>query len=98
MSAFRPILLKYIANYETFSVEDNLAHRPQTPISPLRILADESGVKLDTLYTYHSGKNSGRELKWISFDTADTLLCAMGLEHLWFVEPLSEYYEKVELP
>lgn len=60
--------------------------------SASQVLAEEAGVSLSVIYYHLQGKR-----QWISFEMVDRLLCAMGLTHLWFVEPLSDHYESIAL-
>ena len=60
--------------------------------SAIRVLATEANICEDTLTKYLSGRR-----KWIDFNIADRLLCAMNAVHLWWVEPLSDVYWTLEL-
>jgi hypothetical protein len=65
--------------------------------SPTQALAFEAGLRERTVHDIYVGrirkdwrsKNDVTGLKWT---TVDKLLTAMDLIHLWFEEPLSEYY------
>lgn len=60
--------------------------------SAVSVLAEEAGVSVSVIYYHLQGKR-----QWISLNIADKLLCAMGWTHLWFCEPLSDYYTSTEL-
>lgn len=55
-------------------------------------LALRARVHHDTLWTVIQGLH-----KRVDFDISDRLLCAMGLVHLWWREPLREVYYSVDL-
>lgn len=56
--------------------------------SAKEVLADEAGIRVDTVRKYVRG-----ETRWIRFEIADALLAAMGLTHLWHADDeLRELY------
>lgn len=55
------------------------------------VLAREAGISEDSLYRYTMGR-----YKWMKFDVADRLLCAMNRVDLWHSE-LSDIYWTVPL-
>lgn len=61
-------------------------------MSPMNALAFQSGITIRTLSRYFSGQN-----KYIDFDNADRILCALGIAYLWYQKPLSDYYWNVSL-
>lgn len=80
-----PIIKDYLAEQEFTQ------NRGQLP--PAAALAEKAGVKSDTL----SWRILNGRMKTLSFDTADRLLCAMGLFHLWWEWPLIVFYYAVDL-
>lgn len=54
---------------------------------PLETLASEAGVLSDTLYRILTGR-----IKTVRHSTVDSLLCAMNSVHLWYEEPLCDFY------
>jgi hypothetical protein len=88
----RPIIQSYLEHYRV-SGSDGLALDDPgfiAPPSPLKILAEEAGVKEDTLRKFLSGCNNSIDLYAL-----DRILCAMGRHFLWWQEPLADYYFEV---
>ena len=57
-----------------------------------KTLCKKTGIHRRKLYAILSG-----EQKHIQFNTADKLLCAMDMNHMWHQEPLSKYYGPIEV-
>lgn len=87
----RPIIQKYLSEYEVCGDEHSgipvSDPRFQRSPSPLKILAEESGVKRDTLEKFLKGRNDSIDLYAL-----DRVLCAMGKTFLWYQEPLVSLY------
>lgn len=65
--------------------------------SPVQALAFEAGIyerTVQNIYRNDLGTDhrSGKKINNVSWKTVDKLLTAMELVHLWYIEPLSEYY------
>lgn len=82
-----PVLRRYLDEYETEAMVPGAQEYSST-----LILAERAGMEYDVLWHTLAGR-----AKTIDFDVADRLMCAMGLVHLWWREPLKTIYENVDL-
>jgi len=62
-------------------------------VSPMKRLEHDSGLSRRSLYMLFKGHT-----KWVRFNVADKILCALGSAHLWRVPPLDEHYLSVRIP
>lgn len=91
----RPIISDYLAGYEVvetefeckFAVEPEEAQRGISR----RLLAERAGLASNHLRMILTRQ------KWVEFDDADRLLCAMDKPHLWHEWPLLAFYYSAPL-
>ena len=65
----------------------------ETPMFVVEGIAARSGIPFSTLESWYYGKNRTPTMR---FQIADSLLCAVGMWHLWYYE-LSDIYQNVDL-
>ena len=54
-------------------------------------LARKVGIEEDTLWRHMDGQR-----QFISFNTADRILCALGVPMLWHADPLKDVYQNIQ--
>lgn len=91
----RPIISDYLDGYEVVESEweCKFAVEPEAVQKGIggRLLADRAGLTSNHL------RMILKRQKWIAFDDADRLLCAMDKPHLWHEWPLVAFYYSVPL-
>jgi len=92
-----PILEDYLSRQEVATESRFLQEEDQTPESiifdPVTLLALRSGVDVSTIHKLREGKRTH-----LFFDTADRLMSAMELNHLWYDNGyLNQAYMEVDL-
>lgn len=82
LEVFRPLVENFQRSPE------QLAHDSNTgAFSHWLWLEQESGVPHRTIFKYLY-----QDAQFIHFNNADKLLCALGVPHYWWMEPLATYY------
>jgi hypothetical protein len=89
-----PIIQRYLDSYETFGDHTGgwNQSRGVTKLSAATILAENAGIKPDTLAKYMKGLT-----QYLSFYVVDRLLSAMDQPMRWYEWPLLPYYLAADL-